>query len=275
MDKLDGTDVTSGFTAESATTWSYRPAFLSNDDHIFEVIGRDDAGNTHGAIVRSFSVNAPEPTATPVPTETPTPLPTVDITPVVEVAPTEVPTDATEVASASPEPVGTPDDSTPVEATPAPEAVEPEPVATPVPEAVEPTAVPEDAASVDAEPEVAPTPEDSEAVTPEDETEPPADDGSEEGSSEEDEEVTEEDIAATVAAMRADDEDNPFAEDEGNGDGSLAPEPALTVFGCNVPTGGDEAVGAVTAGADYLLAAAGLFGLIVARVRPKRRKNED
>ena len=75
--------------------------------------------------------------------------------------------------------------------------------------------------------------------------------------------------------MRADDEDNPFAEDEGNGDGSLAPEPALTVFGCNVPTGGDEAVGAVTAGADYLLAAAGLFGLIVARVRPKRRKNED
>jgi hypothetical protein len=76
--------------------------------------------------------------------------------------------------------------------------------------------------------------------------------------------------------MRAEDEENFLDEGEGDGDGSLAPEPALTVFGCNVPTGGpEEAVGAVTAGADYLLAAAGLFGLIVARVRPKRRKDED
>jgi hypothetical protein len=47
------------------------------------------------------------------------------------------------------------------------------------------------------------------------------------------------------------------------------------VFGCNVPTGPAEAAGAVTAGADYILMDAGLFGLVVARVRPKRRKDED
>ena len=71
--------------------------------------------------------------------------------------------------------------------------------------------------------------------------------------------------------MRADDDD--FAEDEDSD--SLAPEPALTVFGCNVPTGRDEAVGAVIAGGDYLITAAGLFGLIVARVRPKRRRKTN
>ncbi len=278
--KLDGEDVTSGFTAESATTWSYRPAFLSNDDHIFEVIGRDDAGNTHGAIVRSFSVNAPEPTATPVPTETPTPLPTVDITPVVEAAPTEIPTDAADVAPAEPESVDTPQDSTPVEAAPMPEAVDPETVEVPVPEVVEPVVEPEDPAPEDAEPEAAPNPEDSEEPVPATDdggdSETPADDESADAASEDEEPVTEEDIAATVAAMRAEDEENFLDEGEGDGDGSLAPEPALTVFGCNVPTGGpEEAVGAVTAGADYLLAAAGLFGLIVARVRPKRRKDED
>ena len=43
----------------------------------------------------------------------------------------------------------------------------------------------------------------------------------------------------------------------------------------HVPTGPAEAAGAVTAGADYILMDAGLFGLVVARVRPKRRKDED
>jgi len=37
------------------------------------------------------------------------------------------------------------------------------------------------------------------------------------------------------------------------------------------PNGPAEAAGAVTAGADYIL----MFGLVVARVRPKRRKDED
>ncbi|MBT3555409.1 MAG: hypothetical protein HN926_03985 [Chloroflexi bacterium] len=69
------------------------------------------------------------------------------------------------------------------------------------------------------------------------------------------------------------------ADEDLNGETSaeviLAPEPALTVFGCNVPTGPEAAAGAVLAGADYILMSAGLFGLIVARVRPKRRKDED
>jgi len=84
-------------------------------------------------------------------------------------------------------------------------------------------------------------------------------------------ELTDDDLAATVAAIRADDEDLA----EGGEAASLAPEPALTVFGCNVPTAGEEAVGAVVAGGDYLLAVAGLFGLIVARVRPKRRRKGE
>jgi hypothetical protein len=53
------------------------------------------------------------------------------------------------------------------------------------------------------------------------------------------------------------------------------PKPALTVFGCNVPTGPAEVAGVVTAAAYYIIMAAGLFGLVVARVRPKRRKDED
>lgn len=257
--KLDGEDVTSGFTAESASSWSYRPPDLENTEHTLEVIGRDDAGNVHGALVRTFSVNAPEPTATPVPTETPVPTPTVEIPPTIEVAPTEVLSDATEVAVATTEPTVVPESLVPAEVTPeVVTTVEPEPVATPDPETVDPTPVPEASATVD--PEVAPTPADAEPETP------PADDTSSEPAVE-DEEITEDDIAATVAAMRADDEELTDA------DPSIAPEPALTVFGCNVPTGGEEAVGAVTAGADYLIAAAGLFGLIVARVRPKRRKN--
>ena len=69
------------------------------------------------------------------------------------------------------------------------------------------------------------------------------------------------------------------ADEDLNGETSaeviLAPEPALTVFGCNVPTGPEAAAGAVLAGADYILMSAGLFGLIVARVRPKRGKDED
>lgn len=264
--KLDGVDVTSGFTAESASTWSYRPSDLDNTEHTLEIVGRDNAGNVHSALVRRFSVNAPAPTPTPIPTETPIPAPTV------EVAPTEVPADATQVAVASPEPAETPEASeTPVSSEPSAEptaSTDPEPVATPEPETVEPTAVPVDPSPVD--PEAAPTPADSEPSPEDTETEEPA---PEDDSTAEEEQVTEADIAATVAAMRAADEEN--AEAEGEEGTSIAPEPALTVFGCNVPTGGDEAVGAVTAGADYIIAAAGLFGLIVARVRPKRRKSQD
>ncbi len=100
---LDGNDVIADFTAESASTWSYRPSDLTNTEHTLEVVGRDDEGNTHSPIVRVFSVDAPEPTATPVPTDTPTPLPTVDSLPTVEVASTEVPSDASGVATAVPE----------------------------------------------------------------------------------------------------------------------------------------------------------------------------
>ena len=82
---------------------------------------------------------------------------------------------------------------------------------------------------------------------------------------------TEDDLAATVAAMRTLDEGGDAAEE----DSSLAPEPAFTLFGCNVPTGGEEAAGAVSAGGDYLIAMAGLFGLIIARVRPGRNQKHQ
>jgi hypothetical protein len=273
--KLDGIDVTSRFTAESASTWSYRPDDLENKQHTLEVVGRDDAGNTHGAIVRTFSVDAPAPTPTPVPTATsvPTataiPAPTAVVTPTVEGAPVEVPNDATAVATASPDATTVPsvDETTPVPA-------EPEPTAevTPTPETPEETVVPEPKAAPEdtpVDPEAAPTPAADEETAPAAEEEVVADDESGEPAAEE-EVVTEDDIAATVAAMRAEDELE--AETDGEQGDSIAPEPALTVFGCNVPTGEEEAVGAVVAGADYLIAVAGLFGLIVARVRPKRRK---
>ena len=274
--KLNGDDITSQFSAESASTWSYRPGDLINTEHVLVILGRDDAGNTHSPITRVFSVDAPEPTPTPIPTETPTPAPTVEVPEAVDPAPTEVPSDSSEVASATPEPVESPEPETvpeqSVEPSESEEPVASEPVTDPEPENVEPVAAPEDAPPADPES----VPEPSESDTPaEDSNEPVADADGEppaEGNSEEDGPVTEEDIAATVAAMRAADEEAEATEGEGDADPSLAPEPALTVFGCNVPTGGDEAVGAVTAGADYMLAAAGLFGLIVARVRPKRRK---
>jgi hypothetical protein len=220
--KLDGQDITAGFTAESATTWSFRPTGLANADHTLEVVGRDDAGNTHSPVIRVFSVLAPPATATPVPTEIPTATPTVEVAPTAVDAQTEdppVPTDVESDPDVAPDESETPIESeTPVEDTPDPADV----------------VVP------------APTPS----------TEEPVDEA----------ELTDDDLAATVAAMRADDDDE-FAEDSA----SLAPEPALTVFGCNVPTGGKEAVGA----GDYLLAVAGLFGLIVARVRPKRRRKGE
>jgi hypothetical protein len=268
--KLDGVDVTSEFTAESASTWSYRPGDLENDEHVLEILGRDDAGNTHSPIVRVFSVDAPVPTPTPVPTETPIPTATVVIPPTVEIAPTEVPSDASEIATATPEPSTDPEQVVPSEATLEPaDTIEPEPIATAVPDTVEPTAVPVAAAPVD--PEEAPVPDD--AVDPADDTAEEPTDAPDDGAVEDtDVGDSEEDIAATVAAMRAADED---LNDETSAEDVLAPEPALTVFGCNVPTGPEEAAGAVTAGADYILMAAGLFGLIVARVRPKRRKDED
>jgi len=290
--KLDGADITSGFTAESASTWSYRPSNLKNDFHTLEVVGRDDAGNTHSPIVRVFSVAAPAPTATPVPTETPTPAPTIDIPPTVEVAPTEIPTDSEAVASAEPESADTPDvaetpaDSTPEDVVATPETV-PAPEATIEPETVEPDVVPEDSPPATTPDDVIAVPDPAEVPTPVPADDPPADTEAPPAEGEEppaesadvapvadvvDASSEEEDIAATVAAMRAADED--LAED-GEGTPSLAPEPALTVFGCNVPTGGKEAVGAVVAGGDYLLAVAGLFGLIVARVRPKRRKRDE
>jgi hypothetical protein len=289
--KLDGVDVTSGFTAESASTWSYRPGDLKNTQHTLEVVGRDDAGNTHSPIVRVFSVLAPEATATPVPTETPIPTPTVELPPAV--APTEIPTDASDVAPADPEPVENPidtetpvdpetEDEVPVETVPEPDSdVDPE-VVVPPSDTEEPA--PADDTTTDdttADPEQVPEPDDTgdaaddtgdvvdDPEAPAGDTETPAEDDAAEEVTD-DAEVTEDDIAATVAAMRADDELDDATED----DPSLAPEPALTVFGCNVPTGPEEAKGAVIAGGDYLIMVAGLFGLIVARARPKRRKSE-
>jgi len=308
--KLDGKDITAGFTAESAMTWSFRPSKLANANHTLEVVGRDDAGNTHSQVTRVFSVLAPPATATPVPTEIPTPTPTVEVAPTAVDTQTEDPPVPTDVES---DPTDTPDESetpseseTPVEDPPDPADVvvaaptpEPEEPSTPV--EADPETVPTEGEGEDnsppVEPEKVPDPvveedppaedppaEDppAEDTTADTETQPaegdeevPVEDGEEappaEGEARPDEaELTEDDLAATVAAMRADDDDD-FAEDSA----SLAPEPALTVFGCNVPTAGEEAVGAVVAGGDYLLAVAGLFGLIVARVRPKRRRKSE
>lgn len=269
---LDGVDVTAEFSAESASTWSYRPAFLSNSEHTFEVVGRDDAGNTHSPIIRVFSVDAPEPTATPIPTATPTPAPTLEPEPTTGPEATEVPADM---------PTGTPDGTDDPESTPEPTAT-PEPVPTPettVEPNPEPTAAPEDAEPT-AVPESAPTPIDPaepnaetppDAAAPEDEVEDEGEISDEDINAtvaamrESDAELTEEDLAATVAAMRADDD-----LDEPN----IAPKPALTVFGCNVPTNLEESENAVSAVGDYVIAVAGLFGLIVARVRPGRRKKK-
>ena len=301
--KLDGQDITSGFTAESATTWTFRPSKLNNANHTLEVVGRDDAGNTHSPVVRVFSVLVPPATATPVPTETPTPTPTVEVAPTATATeiPTEDPPIPAGVATATPksDPVVTPGDpetppesETPIEVAPEPTAVV-VPAPTPdneepsVPVAGDPDAAPVDGDSEEptppVEPEEVPDPtaapdppvEDPPAEDPPTE-DPPADTETEpaEGEGEvpvDEADLTEDDLAATVAAMRANDED--FAEDEA--DASPAPEPALTVFGCNVPTGGKEAVNHVIAGGDYLLAVAGLFGLIVARVRPRRRHKPE
>ena len=267
--KLDGVDVASEFTAESASTWSYRPSYLSNGEHTFEVVGRDDAGNTHSPIVRVFGVLAPPATATPVPTATPTPAPTLEPATATQPAPDEpVPTSAPggsgDAATATPGPAGTPPD---VEVTPE-AAATPEPVPTPAPttgpEGSEP---PVAAADVErtADPEQVPTPEETVAAASDVEVESSQIvENSTEGSNLD----TEDDLAATVAAMRALDEGGDAVEE----DSSLAPEPAFTLFGCNVPTGGEEAAGAVSAGGDYLIAVAGLFGLIIARVRPGRNQ---
>ncbi len=262
--KLDDVDVVQGFTAESASTWSYRPSNLANGEHIFEVVGRDNAGNTHSPIIRVFSVLAPPATATPVPTETPTPAPTLEPPATTgpaptDPAPTDTPDGSGETATATPEPTSTPPEA---EVTPdATAAPEPVPTAGPAtePESGEQPAAPEDDGQP-VDPEQVPTPEvpDAEKTDTEEpavET-PPAD--ADEGA------VTEEDLAATVAAMRASGEEEP--------DPSLAPEPAFTVFGCNVPINGEDQANAVSAGGDYLIAMAGLFGLIVARVRPRRSK---
>jgi hypothetical protein len=275
--KLDGVDVTSGFTAESASTWSYRPRDMPNGEHTFEVVGRDDAGNTHSPIFRVFSVLAPPPTATPVPTETPTPAPTLEPAATSEADPTEpAATVVPGEAPATPDSTGTPEEATPgPEVTPEPGATV-EPVPTPVPD-VTPASGDSPAASDDAsptpDPEQVPTPEDTAAETPDATAEsPPAEPDSsspdgEEGAVDESQ-LTEDDLEATVAAMRADDDDEFEAEQEA----SLAPEPAYTVFGCNIPLSGEEADHAVSAGGDYIIAAAGLFGLIVARVVPRRKR---
>jgi len=259
--KLDGVDITSGFTAESASTWSYRPADLTNTEHILEVLGRDDAGNTHNPIVRVFNVDAPTPTPTPEPT------------PTVEVPPTVVPSSTAEAAPASPDPTSILETVVPVAATvELGSTVVPEPVATPEPETADPTVVPDVSTSVT--PEAVPTATDDSKTPTENSTEEPTVMPDDTASDESAVPTTAaEDIAATVAAMRAADEELNDAGTEGGE--ILAPEPALTVFGCNVPTGEAEAAGAVTAGADYLIAVAGLFGLIVARVRPRRRQDSE
>ncbi len=268
---LDGIDVTSGFTAESASTWSYRPEALENTIHTLEVIGRDDAGNIHGAVVRVFSVDAPDPTPTPVPTEIPIPAPTVELPPTVVVAPTEIPTDEAQVAPATPEPVVTPEVNVPSgETAESTAVVDLVPVSTPEPQTSESTEVPEDGNSADAE--AAPTPTEPESVSPDDAEEQPAVDDSDVSTAEDEPPVTEDDISATVAALRAADEE--AAEAEGEDGVTIAPEPALTVFGCNIPTGGDGSVRVMTATGDYLIMLAGLLGLVVARVRPNRRKGE-
>jgi len=135
---------------------------------------------------------------------------------------------------------------------------------------VEPEQVPDPTAAADAPAEdpLAGDPADAETQPAEGDDVPPVEDGE---AQQDEADLTEDDLAATVATMRAADEY--FAEDGESA--SLAPEPALTVFGCNVPIGGKEAIGAVVSGGDYLLAVAGLFGLIVVRVRPKRRRKGE
>lgn len=199
----------------------------------------------------------------------------------VEPGPTSLPAEPGDTATATPEPTDTPPE---VEVTPeapaTPEPV-PTPALTPVPDAEsESGELP--AATEDVEqtpdPEQVPTPEETVAEETVAETSdaeaetPPADPGESpekaEGSTGDEDAVTEDDLAATVAAMRALDDEEFDAEELA----SLAPEPAFTVFGCNVPLHGEEAVNAVSAGGDYLIAMAGLFGLIIARVRPRRNQ---
>ena len=264
---LDGVDVTANFTSESSSTWTFRPVNLDNGEHILEVAARDDAGNTHTPVVRLFTVDAPLPTPTPVPTETPTPAPVETQVP----APT-----ATPIATAEPSTSDVTSEATP-EVSPTPEStpdVEVTPESAPTPEPVaesEPSAEPESTPGETSDPEAAPTPE------------------GESGDAEE--ELTDEDIQATVTALRAGDEqaEAELSDDEIEAtvqalrlqDGedlsssSLAPEPALTVFGCAVPTGDNPEVQAVIPGADYIIMAVGLVSLVAARVRPKRRDDED
>jgi hypothetical protein len=290
--KLDGQDVTSEFMPSSAATWSYQPGDLSNTEHTLEITGRDDAGNTSNPVFRVFNVDAPPPTATPVPTETPVVVPTI------EAPPAENPTDSGDSTPATAVPSETPADTEP----PAESAPEVPVVAEPVPSPDAPadsgnsgsnvvpeTEAPTDTADPEQAPPAAPVDDvvaeepDPETLVDDDsasDTDDTADDANPDAEADpedpaEDEELTNDDIAATVAAMRADDELDGDEAVDGEEDPSLAPEPALTVFGCNVPSGPEEAVGGVIAGADYLLAAAGLFGLIVARARPKRRKRAD
>jgi len=240
---------------------------LDNGEHILEVAARDDAGNTHTPVVRVFTVDAPLPTPTPVPTETPTPAPVETQVP----APT-----ATPIATAEPSTSDVTSEATP-EVSPTPEStpdVEVTPESAPTPEPVaesEPSAEPESTPGETSDPEAAPTPE------------------GESGDAEE--ELTDEDIQATVTALRAGDEqaEAELSDDEIEAtvqalrlqDGedlsssSLAPEPALTVFGCAVPTGDNPEVQAVIPGADYIIMAVGLVSLVAARVRPKRRDDAD
>ncbi len=263
---LDGVDVTANFTSESSSTWTFRPVNLENGEHILEVAARDDAGNTHTPVVRVFTVDAPLPTPTPVPTESPTPAPVEPEVP----APT-----ATPIATAEPSIPEVNPETTP-EAVPTPEStaepvVTPEVAPTPEPEqVVDPEPVADSEPTSESDPEAAPTPD------------------GESGDAEE--ELTDEDIQATVTALRGGDEqvDAELTEDEVEAtvqalrlqddedlsSGSFAPEPALTVFGCAVPTGDDPDVRAVIPGADYIIMAVGLVGLVAVRVRPKRRDDD-
>jgi hypothetical protein len=157
---------------------------------------------------------------------------------------------------------------------------------------------PESTAEPVVTPEAAPTPEPEQVVDPEpvadseptSESDPEAAPTPDRESGDAEEELPDEDIQATVTALRGGDEqvDAELTEDEVEAtvqalrlqddedlsSGSFAPEPALTVFGCAVPTGDDPDVQAVIPGADYIIMAVGLVGLVAVRVRPKRRDDD-
>ncbi len=234
---LNGNDIIEKFSYAPATgTFTYAHA-LSQGPHTLVIQGRDDANNIHAPVTVQFTVVAPTPTPTMTSTPTLTPVPTATST----ATPTARP--ATATATVAPVPTAT------KSPTPAPTAVVPTATAA----SVSPTPVPSATAIPTPSPQSTGTPTGQPAdSTPEPGTGPS--DGS--GQKPEIPELTEDDIQATVAAMR---EEEALEETVDSPPG----KENVTVYGCNVPF-----ASAKSSNGDYMIAGAGLLALaFVARRR--------